>query len=421
VDTANDHSGPAKAPARDAGDKADERPAPAIARGRDGLARETANSEDVSAQCPACHLHALVPVRLAPEDEDALRWRQLDPEEASPAGTLLIDTCPVCFGAWFDKGELDLIGDVEVDPAVLRTILGDAARRLCPRGHGPMLEHKIPELVSTPIDRCATCKGVWLDGHERRKLALSSTQEGQGARNAKIAKRGVIWAAQLITQLPVEVENPARGTPWVVYALLVIELAGFLLSVFGVLLYRHWAVIAGQIKVDPVHIYTLFTHQFFHANWMHLLGNAYFLYIFGDNVEHLFGRRRFCVLFFGAGIAGGALHVLLTQATATPVIGASGAIAGIMAAYLWSFPNAKLFQVIPFTPIQVKIPAWVYLGVWVVFQAVMALFSPAIDYAWFSHLGGFLFGAAMTPLVLRWRRRQVAAQVEVPAAPYCRD
>lgn len=177
-------------------------------------------------------------------------------------------------------------------------------------------------------------------------------------------------------------------------------------------------MIAGLIKQEPLHVYTLFTHQFFHANWLHLLGNAYFLYIFGDNVEHMFGRARFLLLFFGAGIFGGALHVLLTRATGTPVIGASGAIAGVMAAYLLTFPNATLFQVIPFTPIQIKIPAWVYLGVWVLFQTVMAFLSAAIDYAWFSHLGGFLFGAAMTPLVLRWRWRQVAREVRVPAAPF---
>ncbi len=396
------------------------------------LVGEVVEAEPVSAQCPACHLHALVAVRLVRDDDG--RWRQLDEDEeeehdARAAGddaaigekrSMLLDTCPVCFGAWFDAGELDLIGDVEVDPELLRTALGDAAARRCPRGHGPMLEHKIPELVRTPIERCATCKGVWLDGDERRKLALASTKEGQGDRKRQLTRRGVIWAAQLVTQLPVEVENPARGTPRIVYALLFIELAGFLLSVAGVFLYRHWSVIAGLIKQEPLHVYTLFTHQFFHANWLHLLGNAYFLYIFGDNVEHMFGRLRFLILFFGAGIFGGALHVLLTRATGTPVIGASGAIAGVMAAYLLTFPNAKLFQLIPFTPIQLKIPAWVYLGVWVLFQTVMALFSAAIDYAWFSHLGGFLFGFGMTPLVLRWRRRQVAREVKVPAAPYAR-
>jgi membrane associated rhomboid family serine protease len=106
--------------------------------------------------------------------------------------------------------------------------------------------------------------------------------------------------------------------------------------------------------------------------------------------------------------------VLLSYATATPVVGASGSIAGIMAAYLWSFPRAKLFQTIFF--VQLKIPAWVYLGAWVALQLVMGFFTAKVQFAWFAHLGGFLFGLVLTPLVLRWRRRQVAREVAVPAA-----
>jgi membrane associated rhomboid family serine protease len=97
------------------------------------------------------------------------------------------------------------------------------------------------------------------------------------------------------------------------------------------------------------------------------------------------------------------------------VVGASGSIAGVMAAYLWSFPHAKLFQTLPFVFIQVKIPAWVYLVFWVLFQIVMGFFSTAVQFAWFAHLGGFLFGLLLTPLVLRWRRRDVARHVAVPA------
>jgi membrane associated rhomboid family serine protease len=123
----------------------------------------------------------------------------------------------------------------------------------------------------------------------------------------------------------------------------------------------------------------------------------YFLYVFGDNVEHLFGRRRFLLLYLGALLLGGVLQASLTRATGTPVIGASGAIAGVTAAYLWIFPRARLLQTIPFLYIQLKIPAWVYLGVWIGFQAVMAFFSDAVHFAWFAHLGGFLYGLAATP------------------------
>jgi membrane associated rhomboid family serine protease len=279
-----------------------------------------------------------------------------------------------------------------------------------------MFEHKLPGVLRTPIECCPRCAGIWLDGEERRKLATATTKEGQQDLKERAVRRGVIWVAQIITQLPVEVDNPARGTPWLVYSLLLGFLVIFVMEAQGVVFYRDWAIISGKLVRESDTVHTLFTHQFLHGSWYHVLFNAYFLYLFGDNVEHLFGRVRFLLLFVGAGIAGGGLHVLLSEATATPVVGASGAIAGVMAAYLWSFPRAKLFQTIFF--IQLKIPAWVYLGAWVGLQIVMGFFTQKIQFAWFAHLGGFLFGLLLTPLVLRMRRREVARAVQVPAAAY---
>jgi len=368
--------------------------------------------DPASAQCPACSLHALVHVHL--QQLGPKRWRQV--EKPAPAPSMTLDTCPVCFGVWLDAGEIDQLGDAEIDPAFLKTLVGTSANRMCPRGHGFMNEHLLPGLLRTPIDRCARCKGLWIDGYERHALARSTTREGQEDASVQIAKRGLIWAAQLLTHLPIEVENPARGTPWAVYSLCALLVGMYLLSVEGLLYARDWALVAGHIAAAPVHAYTLFTHAFFHADWFHLLGNLYFLYVFGDNVEHLFGRRRFLLLYLGAGLLGGALQAVLTRASGTPVIGASGAIAGVTAAYLWIFPRARLLQTIPFLYIQLKIPAWVYLGVWIGFQAVMAFFSDAVQFAWFAHLGGFIYGLAVTPFVLRKRRKEVAAQVRFRSA-----
>ena len=371
------------------------------------------NAAPVSAQCPACRLHALVPVHL--QQREGGRWRQLDAPPAEREACVVIDTCPVCFGAWFDRGEFDLLGNTDE-----RLMTGQGAkpgRRVCPRGCGPMHEHTLPGLLRTPIDRCGRCEGIWLDGEERRKLAAATTKEGQQDARERLVRRGVIWAAQVLTQLPVEVDNPARGTPWLVYVFLAGVLLLYLGEVQGLIFYRDWAVVSGKIvRETGESVHTFLTHQFLHGSWVHVLFNGYFLYTFGDNVEHLFGRWRFALLFVGAGAAGALLHVLLSRATATPVIGASGSIAGVMGAYLVSFPHAKLFQTLPFVPIQIKIPAWVYLALWVLFQVVMGFFSTAVQFAWFSHLGGFLFGLALTPLVLRWRRRFVARGVAIPAA-----
>ena len=374
-----------------------------------------AAQDPVSAQCPACGLHALVAVTL--ELQPNGRWRHVDAPTPGVSQAVILDTCPVCFGAWFDRGEFDILGNSAIDVRELATHGAKPSRRVCPRGHGPMFEHTLPGVLRTPIECCSRCAGIWLDGDERRKLAAVTTKEGQQDLKEKVVRRGVIWVAQVITQLPVEVDNPARGTPWLVYALLVFFLGMFVMEAQGVVFYRDWAIISGKlVREYETSVHTLFTHQFLHGSWYHVLFNAYFLYLFGDNIEHLFGRLRFLLLFVGAGIAGGGLHVLLSKATATPVVGASGAIAGVMAAYLWSFPKAKLFQTIFF--IQLKIPAWVYLGAWVFLQLVMGFFTDKIQFAWFAHLGGFLFGLLFTPAVLYLRRREVARAVRVPATAY---
>ncbi|MBK6919126.1 MAG: rhomboid family intramembrane serine protease [Deltaproteobacteria bacterium] len=379
------------------------------------------NHPQISAQCPACGLHALVVVRLRRGGDgnwvqtDRRRLFGRDVEGDTAQLEVQIDTCPVCFGAWFDPGELDVLaGKLEGVEQVLDAD-STPSKRGCVHGHGPMSEHRLPGVISTPLDRCTACGGLWLDGHERRKLAQASTSEGQGTKTERWFKRGAIWAAQVLTHLPVEVDNPARGTPWVVYLLLATFLAVFIGQETGAIDTEYYAIVAGRLKHEGDYA-TLLTYMFMHGSWAHLLFNAYFLYTFGDNVEHLFGRVRFAIFFVLAGVLAGGLHVMLTHRTATPVVGASGAIAAVLAAYLWAFPRARLFQVILW--VQLKIPAWTYLFVWAAFQLLMGFWGKGADaesVAWFAHLGGFLVGVAVTPLVLAMRRREVARHVRVPA------
>jgi membrane associated rhomboid family serine protease len=401
----------------------------------------------VDAQCPACRLHALVPMTLRKTAEG--RWEQV---EVADDDVVQIDACPVCNGAWFDAGELDLLAGEATNIESALDPVSRPTKRACPRGCGIMREHDLPGLIRTPLDHCPKCKGTWLDGHERHKLAKSTTREGQEDRTKQLARRGAIWAAQLLVQLPVEVENPVNTTPWVVITILVLLLSSFGLQLAGIIDLANCAPalngmpqgamfgdladgatlrdlclapVAGSLEhqwkqMGPAALtqgswYTLATHWLLHGGWFHLLGNCYFLYIFGDNVETLFGRLRFALFFVAAAMIGGLAEVLLTKNTIAPVVGASGGIAGVMAAYLWCFPRNKLFQVVLW--IQLKLPVWVYLFVWVAWQAVMGLFeTSSAGVAWFSHLFGFMFGAAVTPLILRMRRREVAKTVRVPAA-----
>ncbi len=382
---------------------------------------EAPHHEAVSAQCPSCGLHELVLVHLSKRSDGT--WVQTDKTHLlfrnkvdTGALRVQIDVCPVCMGAWFDHGELDVLSGKLEDVSAVLDDEKTPSHRPCPHGHGKMVEQKLPGIISTPVDLCETCHGIWLDGHERRKLANATTAEGQGTKTERWIKRGAIWAAQVLTHLPVEVENPARGTPWVVYSLLVVLFTTFLLQIYGAIDTYTWGLVAGRVKHEG-DWWTVGSYMFLHGTWLHILGNAYFLYTFGDNVEHLFGRARFLAFFVAAGLVGGLTHLLLTKSTALPVVGASGCIAGVLGAYLWAFPRQKLFQVILW--VQVKIPAWVYLGVWVVFHVLMARYGgkSAQDTAWWAHLGGFVTGLACTPLVLRWRRREVARRVKVPATP----
>jgi len=373
-------------------------------------------------------LHELVQVELALKTDG--HWQQVDdttslfstvlgrlrpaPEDTTRR-TVQIDVCPVCMGAWFDRGELDVLsGDLD---AVEQVLAPDQtpSQRPCPLGHGRLVEQLLPGIIRTPVDRCQRCGGIWLDGHERRKLAKATTSEGQGSKTERWLKRGAIWAAQVLTHLPVEVDNPARGTPWAVYSILTTLFVVFLLQIYGPIDTYTWALVAGRLATEGDY-WTLGTSMFLHGSWVHILGNAYFLYIFGDNVEHLFGHARFVAFFVVAGLVGTSAQAWLTTETALPVVGASGCIAGVLGAYLWAFPRQRLFQVILW--VQVKVPMWIYLFVWVGFHLVMGLFgtgSGAEGVAWFSHLGGFVVGLGVTPLVLAWRRREVARRVKVPA------
>lgn len=393
---------------------------PAILRLEPSLGTSSTDIPAVDAQCPACGLHELVSVRLCNQrdgtwiqlDQHGLFSRSAKPDEG--ALEIHLDTCPVCFGAWFDAGELNsLAGELGTIEANLEK--PRPSTRVCPHGHGPMAERDLPNMLHTPVERCSTCGGIWLDGNERQRLARGSTSEGQGSVTERVIRRGAIWAAQVLTHLPVEVENPARGTPWVVFLLLLIFVTVFLGQRWDLIWTYFYGLVPGRLWHEQQNFFTLAAYMFMHGSWVHLLFNAYFLYTFGDNIEHLFGHIRFALFFLITGVIAGMIHFLVMHKSAGLVVGASGAISGVLAAYLWAFPRQRLYQVI--LGIQFKIPVWVYVAGWFAIQTVMGLFGQgeASQVAWFAHIGGFLVGLAGAPLLLALRRRDIARKVKVPA------
>ncbi|KAA5540481.1 rhomboid family intramembrane serine protease [Roseiconus nitratireducens] len=156
-------------------------------------------------------------------------------------------------------------------------------------------------------------------------------------------------------------------------------------------------------KVTP--LLTMVTCIFLHGGWMHILGNMWFLYIFGDNVEDRLGHLGFALLYLVTGVLASAAHFLASPESSVPTIGASGAIAGVMGAYAWLYPHAKVQAVLPiFIILQVFIvPAPVFLGIWFIFQTVSGLADAGggAGVAWWAHIGGFVAGIVIAVIVGR--------------------
>lgn len=154
----------------------------------------------------------------------------------------------------------------------------------------------------------------------------------------------------------------------------------------------------GQIAVSLV------SFMFLHGGFLHLLGNMWFLYIFGDNVEDRLGSVRYLVFYFLCGWASGLIHVFTNLHSEMPTIGASGAIAGVMGAYLISFSKSKIITLIPilFIPWFVEIPSPFFIGFWVFFQLLSAAVtdSSSSGIAWWAHIGGFGSGIVLLKLFL---------------------
>ena len=169
---------------------------------------------------------------------------------------------------------------------------------------------------------------------------------------------------------------------------------------------NHFIAIYGLVpaRLDPV---TLITSMFLHGGWMHVIGNMWFLWIFGDNVEDILGPGKYLLFYLICGVLAGLTQVVLSPGSNVPTIGASGAIAGIMGAYMAKFPNSRIFTLIfVFVFITtIELPAVVILVYWFVIQVFSGIGTIATSSAaeggtaWFAHVGGFLAGYLLIRLM----------------------
>ena len=202
---------------------------------------------------------------------------------------------------------------------------------------------------------------------------------------------------------PIRDHNPSSQTPFVTYALIAVNI-GVFLAYFPFLVspsqefefYTTWGLVPRSILGGGSWA-GMITAMFLHGGWLHLAGNMLFLLVFGDNLEEELGHLGYLGYYLACGIGAGLVHVWAEPESAVPVVGASGAIAGILGGYLLMYPRAKvdvLFIFIIFFRI-FPIPAWIVLGLWFGLQVFNGTAAANDGVAYWEHIGGFLVGVLL--------------------------
>jgi membrane associated rhomboid family serine protease len=213
---------------------------------------------------------------------------------------------------------------------------------------------------------------------------------------------------------PIGDDNSSRRiVPLVTYALIALNVIFFLIELTGGDAFiEKWAFVPSRFLANPLgDILTLFTSMFMHAGWVHLGGNMLYLWIFGDNVEDRFGHIKFIIFYLICGLAATFAQLAFSVGSSIPNLGASGAIAGVLGAYILLFPQGKVRVMQGSTVIQV--PALIVIGLWIVLQLFSGIgsISTTADtggVAYMAHIGGFVAGFVLT-FLFRGSRRTTAA------------
>jgi membrane associated rhomboid family serine protease len=167
--------------------------------------------------------------------------------------------------------------------------------------------------------------------------------------------------------------------------------------------YSHFSPLAMGEQIIP-----LFSSMFIHGGWLHIIGNMMFLYIFGDNVEDRVGHLRYIVFYLLCGLVASTTHIIVNPTSTLPTVGASGAIAGVLGAYMLLYPKARVKALVPIFILLhvVEVRSFFFLGFWFLFQFLYARFASGGDaggVAWWAHIGGFVAG---TVLIWGFRKRR---------------
>jgi membrane associated rhomboid family serine protease len=228
--------------------------------------------------------------------------------------------------------------------------------------------------------------------------------------------------------IPIRDENRSQTTPHITRILIIVNIIAFVPLLYFEFFtedttvrqfetfYNSLAMVPADIlKVKNLH--TLLTSMFLHANIPHIVGNMIFLYIFGDNVEDAFGHLRYLLFYLICGLAADFVHILsLTtpEELIIPTLGASGAISGVMGAYILMYPRARIQTlVLAYIITVVSVPAVFFLGFWFLLQLLYAWLKLGGGVAYWAHIGGFIAGIVLALILARRRRKQFK-----PVTPY---
>ena len=212
--------------------------------------------------------------------------------------------------------------------------------------------------------------------------------------------------------IPLKDENPTQRFPVVTVVLITLNVLIFLYQIFspqglqysiyrmGAIPYEitHFTTISQLPRISPP--LTLLTSLFLHGSFLHLFGNMLYLWIFGNNIEDFLGPFRYILFYFLSGLGASLVHIIFHPSSMIPMIGASGAIAGVLGAYFLLYPGARVLTLVFFWILPV--PAFFILGLWFVAQVMNIGIGGGV--AWFAHVGGFLIGVALIRIYVKRRR-----------------
>ena len=349
----------------------------------------------------------------------------------SEVGVLRV--CPKCQGIWSQHGRLsdyakklsqsDHIKPEKFKPFEKRDAYGvqeiKEEQRLCPNCRVVMKKFNYAVDSNVFLDKCASCGGIWSDAGEAARIASYLKDDpdaavvGQFIAKCEAEKnkyrdlgdrslnRSLRQGYGLGIILPLNDDNPTQRFPFITISLIGICILIFAIqAVFGAWS-EEFYLRFGFIPKDFFSI-GLLTSTFLHVGVLHLAGNMFFLWLFGDNIEDRLGITGYILLFFACAFAADLLHALFNPGSSMPAVGASGAISGIMGAYLVFYPGVNI-KVWVWHRIY-DVPAWLYLGLWFLVQLFYGRISTHTDIGnvgWFAHIGGFVFGAAVAFVIKR--------------------